>query len=373
MAAEMPVLTPQGISRGKVILIIAAVVLIMGAVGAGAWYKAFKNAPEEAPVRLAGFEGASDSSLYSWSPEPEKQPEPPKEEEPPPPPPAPTAQAVTSYSPPPLPDADRLFATAGPAPGDNFAHKFNAARRGNPDINVNVDGSNLDADVEDELVLSQLMWKEERTNASLPVNLERVVPVDRFIDAVLINAINSELGGKVVAQVERHVYGQHGHKVLIPAGSKAVGYYNPLQKPGDTRIMITWKRIITPEGINIHVDDAEMADGMGRAGITGDVDNRYFERYGLALLVSTIQAATAYALPVKNDSQKVVVESYGSGVASLSQTILDNNINLKPIVEIPAGASIKISPMRDIWFKKPERGSAVAVALDEAKKTGGAK
>jgi type IV secretory pathway VirB10-like protein len=370
MAAEMPVLTPQGISLGKVVFIVAAAIVILGGGGVAAWYYTAKDIQDELAVRMAGFEGVSDSSLYSWNPEPEIKPEP-EAAPPPPPPPVPTAERINSnVSPPPLPNPQTLFGKPIPASKDNFADQFNAARRGNPSINVNVDGSGVTAKTEDGLVMSQLEWNEERTNASLPVKLDRVVPVDRFIDAVLINEINSELGGKVVAQVERHVYGQHGNNVLIPAGSKAVGYYNPLEKAGDSRIMIYWNRIITPEGINIHVEDAEMADGMGRAGITGNVDNRYFERYGLALLVSTIQAATAYALPVENDSQKVVVESYGSGAAGLSKTILDNNINLKPIVEIPAGSSIKISVMRDIWFKKPIKGNSTAVALADTRKGG---
>jgi len=54
----------------------------------------------------------------------------------------------------------------------------------------------------------------------------------KYMPAILQNEINSELGGKVVAQVEENVFGGHGRNILIPAGGKAIGRYKPLTKVG---------------------------------------------------------------------------------------------------------------------------------------------
>ncbi len=56
---------------------------------------------------------------------------------------------------------------------------------------------------------------EEQTTASFPTDLSRVVTANRFIPALLVNAINSELAGKVVATVEENVYGAHNRFVLL--------------------------------------------------------------------------------------------------------------------------------------------------------------
>lgn len=225
-----------------------------------------------------------------------------------------------------------------------------------------------------EWVNTQETWEEEeKTVASYPTDLSRVITANKSIPGILVNAINSELAGKLVATIEENIYGGHSRLVLIPAGSQAVGRYKALAKPGDERIPVIWERIITPDGVNIHMGNAEMADAMGRAGITGDVDNRFMDRYGMALLVSTISAATAYQVPVTNQGQQVVVQAYGSNVAGLSNQILEKNINIKPRVEIPAGQRIVISPQRDIWFKKPERMDVMAVALESISQLKGSK
>jgi len=275
----------------------------------------------------------------------------------PPPVPDPPEVIVAKPEPKPLPPSDMLFKQVTIS---NEALQINAARRGSVKAihrmrtgEINSSGTRGIPDG---------TWNEAQTEASLPRDLSRVIAVDKMIPAVLVNSIRSELGGKVIAKIETNIYGGSGRLVLIPAGSSAVGYYQPLKKAGDTRIAIIWSRIITPDGINIHTGNAELADEMGRAGITGDVDNRYWEKYGMALLVSTLQAATAYALPVDSRNQQVVIQNYGSGISTMSEKILDQNISLKPIVTAPAGKRITINPMKDIYFPTVEKGSIEAIA-----------
>lgn len=216
-----------------------------------------------------------------------------------------------------------------------------------------------------EYIKSQEKWNEPQIKPSLPVKLDRVFTVDRFIPAILINEIDSELGGKVTAVVEKNVYSAHGRNILIPAGTKAIGMYKPLTKVGEERLRIIWPRFITPDGINIHTGDAEMTDAMGRIGITGDVDRRYFERYGMALMVSILTAATTYSIPVENANQQLVVESFGKEVGGLSKAILEEHLAIKPKVKIPAGSRINLTASKDIWFKKV--GEREVVMEDAAK------
>lgn len=215
--------------------------------------------------------------------------------------------------------------------------------------------------------LSQEKWNEPRSRASLPVDLSRTLPVGRMISAILVNEINSEKGGIVRAQVERHVYAAHGRNILIPAGSVAVGRYQPASKVGQETLQILWARIITPKGINIHTGNAEMTDAMGRAGIRGEVDRRYFEKFGTSLLVSTLAVVASHTIDVDSESQGVALEKFGDSIINTSRAIMEDNLDIKPRIEIAAGSRIQIVPTQDIFFQKPKARQAQAIPSEALK------
>lgn len=190
-----------------------------------------------------------------------------------------------------------------------------------------------------------------RVDASYPIDFSRVLTADKNIDAILINNIDSSLGGKVIAQIENNVYATQGRNIVIPIGSKVIGYYQQLDKVGDSRLKIVWNRIITPKGVNI-VMNAEMADAMGRSGIAGTIDSKFWDKYGLALLVSTVSAlAQASANVSVEKNQAIFINSYGKELSNLSAKILEEQINIRPTIRIAAGRRILISPTQDIWFR----------------------
>ncbi len=255
------------------------------------------------------------------------------------------------------------------------AIKINSKRYGTAQVKVstaavftNTDINNIKA----ESNITKENWANEpRDYSSYPLNMSRILTVNRFIKANLVNEINSELPGKVIAQIEENVYGGHGRKILMPAGTQAVGRYQPVTKVGSERLMILWQRFITPAGVNIHTTDAEMTDQMGRSGITGEVDNRYFDRYGLALLTTVVGSMSAYAIPTKNNAQAVIVENFGREQQTFAKKILDEHMEIRPKIIIPAGSRILITASRDIWFPETQKGqiyTKVMPSLQDIKK-----
>ncbi|MFC3847907.1 TrbI/VirB10 family protein, partial [Helicobacter baculiformis] len=114
--------------------------------------------------------------------------------------------------------------------------------------------------------------------------LLRTITADKMIPAFLITPISSQIAGKVTAQVETDIFASMGRAVLIPKGSKVIGYYNNNNKIGEYRLNIAWTRIITPQGINIMLTNARGADVKGYNGLIGKVIARNFQKYGLPLL-----------------------------------------------------------------------------------------
>lgn len=200
--------------------------------------------------------------------------------------------------------------------------------------------------------------------ASQPLNLSRIVTADRLFPALLVNDIQSDLGGQIVAQAEENIYGFHGRNALIPAGSKFIGTYEPLSKIGMERMSIIWKRCITPEGVNINLTNAEVTDAMGRSGLGGTVDNRYLQKYGLAFFITTLSSIGTYGIQVDNAAQQVAVQNVAAENINLANHILEDQIDIKPRINIPAGTRININSTHDIYIPEPINGTTQAKEIN---------
>ncbi len=242
--------------------------------------------------------------------------------------------------------------TRSKAPINNVAHFLNRANRSSQTRTFRK-YEDFEAS---ELIPSDLIetiethYSSAHSKASFPIDFSRTLTADRNIYAIMINDLNSELQGKVVAQIESNIYAAQGRFILIPAGAKAIGYYKPMSKVGDTRLQILWSRIITPKGVDIIIN-AELADQMGRSGLAGEVDTRFWDKYGATLLFSTINAMGQYKVNT-DKNQSILANTYGKDLANISANTLADTINIKPIITINAGTRISISLLEDVWFRE---------------------
>lgn len=361
---------PRLNTPAKITAAILAGLVSLGGMGYTAW-RLSGGSTQEAPTAQIATRGEMDTSYFAAPKfkQPEAEPEEPKTREIPPPPPAPATAPPVPPPPKQLTPQELFRGTYPPAASQvDPAAEINNRRRGNAAFEFPGEATNkvnLTAqNAAFKNANSAKKWEELRTEASLPVDMSRVINTAKHIPALLENEINSELPGKVVATIEENIYGSHGRLVLIPGGSKAVGHYRPLGKQGEKRLAIIWERIITyPDGIDIPIEDAEMADGMGRSGITGDLDNRFLDRYGMALFVSVLGALAQTQIPVDNRAAGLAVEGIGNTSAGMAKTILDKNLDLKPIVTVPQGTRITIEAQKDIWFRPAKDGRTKAVLL----------
>lgn len=285
---------------------------------------------------------------------------------PPPPPPKPEAPKKQPVKPKPAPPAPVVEAPkprvtlvqANPVQKEDPAvvrarEEFNALRRaGGGEVRVQRNGTFERVRYE----AKDIDWKAQgvpQEVASFPRDMSRLITQDRKFRAVLVEEVASDLAGQVTAQIEHPVYGAHGRNVLIPAGSKAIGYYEPLNRIGEERLAVFWTRIITPDGINITLEDGQGVDQMGRSGLGGKLDRRYGERYGISLLFSILTTASQLAIPRDTSSDRIIINNWARETSELSAMILDDHLDIKPRLSIPAGTRILIQPMKDIYFKEP--------------------
>jgi type IV secretion system protein VirB10 len=206
--------------------------------------------------------------------------------------------------------------------------------------------------------------------SSLPVDRSRMITADRYIPAVLENSISTSIPtGRAISVIENHVYSSDNRFILIPAGTRVVGEYAGPSSQGEGRLQVNWTRMIRPDGSNLRIGFAS-ADVSGQSGIPGYIDNRLWDKYGVPLLLSAINAAFVYAAaPTSTVTSSATTgttttqtltpgdlafQQFSSDLSSLVNQIIQNNVDLRPIVTVPGGTRLLIIPTQDLVMKTPQ-------------------
>lgn len=209
---------------------------------------------------------------------------------------------------------------------------------------------------------------EKQSSVSEVGDPNLMVAQGKIISAVLETAINTDLPGALRAVVSRDVYAEQGKNVVIPRGSRLIGSYNTDIKRGQARIYIVWNRLIMPSGHDLQLGSPS-TDLLGRSGIEGHVDNKYFELFSNSLLLSSLSVGFAAAVGSVTDSQSISQGETGSGDATTSGNVVDiatldavkdfseqvqdvvqDLVQVAPTITVNQGTRVKIFVNRDLFF-----------------------
>lgn len=174
------------------------------------------------------------------------------------------------------------------------------------------------------------------------------------IPAALITGLNSDLPGRVIAQVTAPVYDSvTGDYLLIPQGSRLIGTYDNGVSYGDRRILLVWNRLILPNGWSINLREMNASDPAGAAGLRDRTDN-HLDRLGVAIGLSAIISVIANESE-DDEEQGSLSQSVGDAAAQqAAQTggrIVDRELTVRPSLTIRPGASVRVMVTRDIQLR----------------------
>lgn len=183
----------------------------------------------------------------------------------------------------------------------------------------------------------------DRIGAGRLANPALTVPQGTVIPAVLETALDSTRPGAARALVQRNVYGFDGTRVLIPRGSRLYGEYEADLGSGQKRAAVRWTRLLRPDGVTVSLD-SPASDPLGRAGIKGKVDSKFFQRFGGALLQSVLDVGVGLAASRATDG--VIVALPGS-----TQNVqVSDAQQAKPTLSVRQGTSVSVFVARDLDF-----------------------
>jgi type IV secretion system protein VirB10 len=182
-----------------------------------------------------------------------------------------------------------------------------------------------------------------------------VLAAGTVLPAALITEINSDLPGTVVAQVSRDVYDSRtGVHLLVPRGTKLIGRYDSHLSVGQRRLLVTWTRLVVPDGRELALPDVASIDAHGAAGLSDVTDNHVPRVFGTALLLSAISAGAQLSQPTSGNALtspstgQVAAGALGQQMSGTGLDLVRRNADIPPTITARAGLAFDLILAHDL-------------------------
>nr|WP_172690830.1 IncP-type conjugal transfer protein TrbI [Agrobacterium deltaense]ASK48114.1 conjugal transfer protein TrbI [Agrobacterium deltaense] len=177
------------------------------------------------------------------------------------------------------------------------------------------------------------------------------------IPATLITGINSDLPGRITAQVSQNVYDSAtGHRLLIPQGTKLFGRYDSKVSFGQSRVLVVWSDIIFPNGSTLQIGGMAGTDAEGYGGFKDKVDNHYLKTFGSAVLIALIGTGIDMAVPesstlaTQDTASDAARRNFAETFGRVADRTIQRNMDVQPTLEIRPGFKFNVLVDQDIIF-----------------------
>lgn len=221
----------------------------------------------------------------------------------------------------------------------------------------------IDAEPDLNRQAGKLAFREQQHRSSY-LDARLTPPINEFelktgtvIPSMLVSEINSDLPGDIVAQVSQNVYDSAtGTHVLVPQGSKLFGRYDSQVAFGQQRLLVTWQRLIFPNGHTLELDGMPGHDQSGQSGLADRVNNHYGRIFGFGLLTSMLSAGYQLSQPAQQTTfdvpsdQQVAAAAVGRQMAQIGIEIARRNLRVQPTLEVRKGYRLNVMVNKDVVF-----------------------
>jgi type IV secretion system protein TrbI len=189
-----------------------------------------------------------------------------------------------------------------------------------------------------------------------------------IIDAVLTNRLDGGTSSPVNCMVTNALYSADGRRVLVPAGARILGETRAVEGWGETRLAVSFHRIVMPDGSSVPLDHFRGLNQLGDAGLRDRVDRHYWSTFGGAAAVGLVGGLSQLLGNValgSGDGDRTVIVAGGSADAAsqaAAQT-LSQFLNRMPTITIREGHRVKVYVTRDVDL--PEWTGNTATGMED--------
>jgi type IV secretion system protein VirB10 len=185
--------------------------------------------------------------------------------------------------------------------------------------------------------------------ASLLPTQRLLLPQGSFIDCTLETAIDSTLPGMTTCITAADTFGADGKVVLLERGTKLVGETRGQVRQGQARVFVLWTQARTPTGVVVPLASPG-TDELGRAGLAGEVDRHFWQRFGAAMMITLIDGAVQAGVQASARNGGTVIYAPSSSQDVLTE-VLKDTAAIPPTVIKRNGDRIQVLVARDLDFR----------------------
>lgn len=186
---------------------------------------------------------------------------------------------------------------------------------------------------------------------------EEVLLAGTVIPVSLITTIDSGLPGLARAQVTAPVRDSlSGTRILIPPGSLLIGTYSDNANVHAERLFVYWRALQRPDGSTVQLADAPAADPSGIAGIEGQKKARFWRTLGAAFAINLVTNLATREDADENQLAKALNRAAGDTAQTVTERMLERDLNASPTFRIPAGTRMNVVLEQDLWLAPYESG-----------------
>ncbi|HEY1462849.1 MAG TPA: TrbI/VirB10 family protein, partial [Terriglobales bacterium] len=195
--------------------------------------------------------------------------------------------------------------------------------------------------------------KHSNPNFNQASGKDYVVFEGTVLETALVTRLNGDFSGPVVCMLTNNIYSHDGQRLLIPAGTKALGETKRVEGFGQTRLAVVFHRLVMPDGYSVDLDQFHGLNQIGETGLKDQVNHHYLQIFGASVAVGAIGGLAEVGTNTSSlGLPQTPTDAYRQGVAaSMAQSsthILDKFLNLLPTITIREGHRVKIYLMQDL-------------------------
>ena len=182
------------------------------------------------------------------------------------------------------------------------------------------------------------------------------------IPATLITGLNSDLPGRITAQVSQNVYDSAtGYRLLIPQGAKLFGRYDSKVSFGQERVLVVWTDLIFPNGSTLQIGGMAGTDAEGYGGFNDKVDRHLWRTFGSAALIALIGTGIDASMPqsstlaTQETASDAARRNFAESFGRVAEETISKNLSVQPTIEIRPGYKFNVLVDQDIIFPSAYR------------------
>ena len=173
-----------------------------------------------------------------------------------------------------------------------------------------------------------------------------------FVEAVLVNQLNGDFPGPVLASVAVPFYSADRQRIVIPRGARVIGSASAVAGQDQARLAVGFHRLIFPDGRWVSLEFAGL-NQIGEGALKDQVNRHYFSMFASVGAVGILSGLTLRGSNPYGGGAEGFRAGAGQGLAQGATTILDRFLNRLPTITIRAGHRLRIWLTSDVLVPRP--------------------